>query len=613
MSLIEKQTAETIRAVIGTAGHVDHGKTALIKTLTGITTARSFEQAKGMTLDLGFAHFDDDHGNTIGVIDVPGHERFIRNMVAGVWSLDLVLLVVAADEGWMPMSTDHLNVAHAMGIRNVILCINKCDTVDADTLALVEEDALERCMEITGEIPDSVCVSALTGKNIDTLKAMISRHLQSARRKPLSLDSHLYIDRIFTVNGIGTVVTGSLVDGSLKVGDKLKLYPAGKDVQVRTLQSYHKNLEEALPVSRVAVGLKGVSRKELERGHCLARKEAVCTVTDQLFVRMDMPEEAVHQNRKNREVEVAVGTWHGLGKLVHIRGTRLGRLRLSEPVPCFWGQSMAMIRHGGSELVYSGQIVWTGEIAVHRRKSLQKLLDALPEHLQPLDQVRLRLDLQGYAPAAGLDPADWNQDYLWLDQWLLSKRFREQARQQILELFEQGGESIALILMEISSRLGIDAEMLEPLLQELKQEEKLHMKRDAWMSGAGASEDDLGAEAQALLKMIHEAGKAGFEATKVKVPGAQKLLRNLVRQGFITPFEGRIYYTTELYTALVNDILTGLEKNARFGIAHVKERTGLSRKYMIPLLNRMELDGWVRRDDNDRIVMKTLESEAMAA
>ena len=177
MSLIHKTETKTIRAVIGTAGHVDHGKTALIKTLTGMTTARAHEEARGMTLDLGFAHFNDGQGNTIGVIDVPGHERFIRNMVAGVWSLDLVLLVVAADEGWMPMSTDHLKVAHAMGIRNVILCINKSDAVDEETLAMVEEDALENCMEITGEIPESICVSALTGENIEPLRKMITRQL----------------------------------------------------------------------------------------------------------------------------------------------------------------------------------------------------------------------------------------------------------------------------------------------------------------------------------------------------------------------------------------------------------------------------------------------------
>ncbi len=157
-----------MKAVIGTAGHVDHGKTALIKALTGITTARQEEQLRGMTLDLGFAHFSDDTGSgaTVGVIDVPGHERFIRNMVAGVWSLDLVLLVIAADEGWMPMTTDHLRVAHAMGVRDIIVCINKADAVDEETLALVEEDALEQCLAITDEIPDSLAVSALTGQNI---------------------------------------------------------------------------------------------------------------------------------------------------------------------------------------------------------------------------------------------------------------------------------------------------------------------------------------------------------------------------------------------------------------------------------------------------------------
>ena len=605
--------SKKIKAVIGTAGHVDHGKTALIKTLTGMNTARKNEEARGMTLDLGFAHFNDSDGNTIGVIDVPGHERFIRNMVAGVWSLDLVLLVVAADEGWMPITTDHLNVAKAMGITNVILCINKSDTVDTDTLALVEEEALENCMDILGDIPESICVSALTDNNIDALRRLITRQLLNSASRSASQDSHLYIDRIFTVNGIGTVVTGSLAGGGLKIGDQLKLYPSGKDVQVRTLQSYHQNLQEALPVSRVAVGLKGVSRKELERGHCLARTLSACTVTEQLFVRMDMPETDINKNRKNREVEVAIGTWHGLGQLVNIRGTRLGRLKLNTPAPCFWGQPMAMIRHGGSELVYSGQIVWTDDIDVHRRKPLQKLLDQLPEQLKPLDQVRLRLDLQGYAPAAGLSGDDWSDEYIRKDGWILSHDFIDTTLTKIMALFEQGGESVAMTRGEISSRLGIEGQVLAPLLQQLKQEEKLHMKRDAWMQGAGASEDDLGADARALLKMIDDAGKEGFEATKVKVPGAQKLLRNLVRQGFVTPLEGRIYYTSELYSRLVKDILAGLQCEQRFALAHVKERTGLSRKYMIPLLNRMELDGWVRRDDNERIVLQLPKADPIAA
>ncbi|WP_211826873.1 selenocysteine-specific translation elongation factor [Kistimonas asteriae] len=591
-----------MKAVIGTAGHVDHGKTALIKALTGITTARPVEQARGMTLDLGFAHFDDDDGNTVGVIDVPGHERFIRNMVAGVWSLDLVLLVVAADEGWMPMTTDHLKVAHAMGIRNIILCINKSDTVDTETLALVEEDALEHCLAITDEIPESITVSALTGENINALRKMVLRQLRQVERQPLGHSAHLYIDRVFTVNGIGTVVTGSLADGSLKIGDRLKMYPSGKDVQVRTLQSYHRNLDEAEPVSRVAVGLKGVTRKELERGCCIAGRDALCQVTDRLFVRL---EEGADTSRRNREVEVALGTWNGLARLVYIKDTRLALLKLDKPVPCFWGQSMAMIRHGGSELIHSGRIVWTSDVAMHLRKRLQALLNDLPETLAPSDQLRLSLDLNGYAPLAAVADGDAfidSSDYLALGDWLVSRTFSEALRERILKLLD--GEGIAMTLVELSTRLSVNVAVMEQVLQGLKDEDKIRMSKDAWMAGGGASEDDLGHDGQQLLGRIRAAGKDGFEADKEKVVGGQKLLRNLVRLGFVVAFEGKIYYATELYDQLLRDILAGFGEGERFGINLARERTGLSRKYIIPLLNKMELDRWVRRDDNDRIVLK---------
>lgn len=599
-----------MKSVIGTAGHVDHGKTALIKALTGITTARQEEQKRGMTLDLGFAHFDDEHGGTVGVIDVPGHERFIRNMVAGVWSLDLVLLVVAADEGWMPMTTDHLKVAHAMGVRNIILCINKADAVDGETLALVEEDALEQCLAITDEIPDSITVSALTGENIDALRNLILRQLRQVERQLLSEYPHLYIDRVFSVNGIGTVVTGSLADGELRVGDRLKLYPSGKEVQVRSLQSYHKNLEVAEPVSRVAVGLKGITRKELERGHCLVGRDAPCYLTNRLFVRL---EEGACIGQRNREVEVALGTWNGLARIVYIKDTRLALLKLDKPVACFWGQSMAMIRHGGSELIHSGRIIWTRDVAVHQRKRLQALLNDLPEAFTAADQLRLSLGLQGYVPLAiahdlqlsGSDP------YRVIGDWLMSQIFHDNLQQRIMALLE--GEGVAMTLVELATRLSVAAPVLEQVLQLLKSDDKLRMSRDAWMAGGGASEDDLGLDGQRLLARIRETGKDGLEAEKEKIPGSQKLLRNLVRLGFVVALEGRIYYSTELYQQLLETVLVELSVGDRFTINLARDRTGLSRKYIIPLLNKMELDRWVRRDDTDRIVMKCPEAQDKAA
>ena len=590
-----------MKAVIGTAGHVDHGKTALIKALTGITTARQEEQARGMTLDLGFAHFDDDAGATVGVIDVPGHERFIRNMVAGVWSLDLVLLVIAADEGWMPMTTDHLRVAHAMGVREIIVCINKADAVDEETLALVEEDALEQCLAITDEIPDSIAVSALTGQNIAALRALILHKLARVKRQSLSACPHLYIDRVFTVNGIGTVVTGSLVDASIQVGDRLKVYPSGKEVQVRSLQSYHHNLEQAEPVSRVAVGLKGITRKELERGHCLTSRDAPCQLTRRLFVRL---EQDVIAGQRNREVEVALGTWNGLARIVYIKDTRLALLKLDQPVACFWGQSMAMIRHGGSELIHSGRIVWTRDVAVHQRKRLQALLDDLPENFTTGDQLRLSLELDGYVPASQATPqllAD-RERYQVSGDWVLSVAFHASLQERILALL--AGEGIAMTLMELSTRLAVAPAVVEQVLLGLKADDKLRMSRDAWMAGGGASEDDLGREGQQLLARIRAVGKDGLEADKEKIPGAQKLLRNLVRLGFVVALEGRIYYSAELYQQLLATILDDLAVGERFTINLARERTGLSRKYIIPLLNKMEQDRWVRRDDTDRIVMK---------
>ena len=600
-----------MKAVIGTAGHVDHGKTALIKALTGITTARPVEQARGMTLDLGFAHFpvadSDDKDNVIGVIDVPGHERFIRNMVAGVWSLDLVLLVVAADEGWMPMTTDHLKVAHAMGVRNIILCVNKSDTVDADTLAMVEEDALERCLAITNEIPESICISSLTGAGIENLRRLIIRQLTNYERPKLGDGAHLYIDRVFTVNGIGTVVTGSLADGVLKVGDRLKVYPAGKDVQIRTLQSYHQNHDEVSPVSRVAVGLKNITRKELERGCCLAAANAFCTRTDRLYVRLE--EESLANTSRNREVEVALGTWNGLAQLVYLKGTRLALLKLSEPAPCFWGQSLAMIRHGGSTLIHSGHIVWLSDVATHQRKSLRTLLGALPEELNPTERLRLRLDLEGYAPVVAISDGDTHfatnntdDNYQIIGEWLISRTFREGLIERLLKLLE--GDGIAMTTTELSTRLTVNGDVLEQVLQQLKAEERIRMSQNAWMAGSGASEDDLGRDGQQLLERIRAAGKDGFEADKEKVPGAQKVLRNLVRLGFAVALEGKIYYAAEMYEQLLHDILAGFAVGDKFDISIARERTGLSRKYMIPLLNKMEADRWVRRADNDRIVMK---------
>ncbi|MEH8160380.1 selenocysteine-specific translation elongation factor [Aeromonas veronii] len=612
------------RAVIGLAGHVDHGKTLLIKALTGITTARAHEQAIGMTQDLGFAHFDDGQGNTIGVIDVPGHERYIRNMVAGLWSLDLVLLVIAADEGWMPMTGDHLRLLKAMGVPRLLVCINKSDLVSPDELLLLEESLLERVMDESGMVPDIVSVSAKTGENMTALHAAIVRQLadlpasQAAREQSAP---RLYVDRVFTANGTGTVLTGTLQQGSLKVGDKLRLYPADREVQVRSLQAYHQSVDEIGAVCRVAVGLKKVPHKEVARGHCLTSAAGQCEAATHLIVRLNA-ESLSGKALRTQEVEVALGSWHGRARFVPIKDSRLARLIFTSPIPCFFGQPLAIIRHGSSELLHGARIVWCGDIHPARRKALHTLLGELPGELEHYNPATLHLRLNGYVLASRFDRRP--EQVTPLGEWLLDSCWLAQSRGQLLTTLASEPLSAA----ELATRFGIALPVTQALLQQLKSEQLIRLHHDKWQPGSGESEDDLGEEAQLVLKVVRDQGKEGYEPGKLgpggveldpfitrKLPAAlqqglqqkgalQKQLRNLARLKYLVQLDGPIYYDAELYNQMVAAVLAGQQVGDLIDMASLKEITGLSRKYAIPFCLRMEMDGWVRREENERRVLR---------
>ncbi|WP_447738667.1 selenocysteine-specific translation elongation factor [Aeromonas veronii] len=626
------------RAVIGLAGHVDHGKTLLIKALTGITTARAHEQAIGMTQDLGFAHFDDGQGNTIGVIDVPGHERYIRNMVAGLWSLDLVLLVIAADEGWMPMTGDHLRLLKAMGVPRLLVCINKCDLISSDELLLLEESLLERVMDESGMVPDIVSVSAKTGANMAALHAAIVRQFAELPASHAAREQsapRLYVDRVFTANGTGTVLTGTLQQGSLKVGDKLRLYPADREVQVRSLQAYHQSVDEIGAVCRVAVGLKKVPHKEVARGHCLTSAAGQCEAATHLIVRLNaecLSSKTLRPSLHNKEVEVALGSWHGRARCVPIKeapikelpikDTRLARLIFTSPIPCFFGQPLAIIRHGSSELLHGARIVWCGDIHPARRKTLHALLGELPDDLERYNPAALQLGLNGYVLASRFDQQP--EQVTPLGEWLLDNHWLAQSRDQLLATLASEPLSAA----ELATRFGIALPVTQALLQQLKSDQLVRLHHDKWQQGSGESEDDLGEEAQLVLKVVRDQGKEGYEPGKLgpggveldpfitrKLPAAlqqgllqkgalQKQLRNLARLKYLVQLDGPIYYDAALYNQMVAEVLAGQQVGDLIDMASLKEITGLSRKYAIPFCLRMEMDGWVRREENERRVLR---------
>lgn len=258
--------------IIGTAGHIDHGKTTLIKALTGRNIDRwEEEQRRGITIDLGFTYFDLKNGDRVGIIDVPGHERFINNMVAGVVGMDLVMLVVAADEGIMPQTREHMDILGELGIEKSILVLNKCDLVEEDWLELVKEEIKEELEGTFLEQAPIVEVSAATGQGIPELIEVIERlTAEEVVEKDVNTIPRLPIDRVFSLSGFGTIITGTLLAGTISKEDNLQVYPIGKECKIRNIQVHGQDVEKCYAGQRVAINLSNVKKSELRRGCVLA-------------------------------------------------------------------------------------------------------------------------------------------------------------------------------------------------------------------------------------------------------------------------------------------------------------------------------------------------------
>lgn len=262
--------------IVGTAGHVDHGKTQLIKALTGTDTDRLREEKKrGITIELGFASLPLGEDIQAGIVDVPGHEKFIKNMLAGAGGIDLAMLIVAADEGFMPQTVEHLNILQLLGVQAGVIVLTKMDLVDDDWLELMHEEVRERVRGTFLQDAPIVCVSAFENKGLDTLRQTLHEIALRVREKSVRVAFRLPTDRVFSIDGFGTVVTGTLMEGCLCEGDEVMLYPALETARVRTLQVHSKGTPQAFAGQRVAVNLSGIKKQDISRGDVLAKPESM--------------------------------------------------------------------------------------------------------------------------------------------------------------------------------------------------------------------------------------------------------------------------------------------------------------------------------------------------
>jgi selenocysteine-specific elongation factor len=351
--------------IIGTAGHIDHGKTALIRALTGQDTDRlKEEKARGISIDLGFAYMDLSTGERVGIIDVPGHERFIRNMLAGAHGIDLVLLVVAADDGVMPQTEEHLDILHLLGATHGVVAITKADLVDTARLRAVEEEIVILLAGTTLEGSPSVPVSSTTGAGLETLRQVIEAKLAGYQRVAPRGYFRLPVDRAFIMHGHGTVVTGTAIAGLVHPGDAVRVLPGGQEARVRTVQVHGHEVAEATSGQRVALNLAGVERAAVQRGHVICDPR-LDRVTDRFDAWVEVRPAAARPVESHEVVRLYIGTAEVIGKLVLLDGraqlapreSAYAQLVLREPVHALRGDHFILRNQSAQRTIGGGVVV----------------------------------------------------------------------------------------------------------------------------------------------------------------------------------------------------------------------------------------------------------------
>ena len=617
--------------VIGTAGHVDHGKSVLVRALTGIDPDRLQEEKdRGMTIDLGFAWLKLPGGQEVSIVDVPGHERFIKNMLAGVGGIDLALLVIAADEGVMPQTREHLAILDLLQLKSGVLVLTKKDLVDGDWLEVVAEDVKDTVRGTALEGSPLVAYSAITGEGLDELVSVLEQKLAETPPKRDIGRPRLPIDRAFTIAGFGTVVTGTLIDGSFSVGQEVEVVPGKLRARIRGLQTHRQKVERALPGTRAAVNLSGVAADELLRGQVVALPDSLPTTTA-LDVRLRAISALRRPIRHNARLSFHSGASEVWGKVRFLDRDELGpgeegwaQVRLDEPVAVLNGDLFVV--RDANDTLGGGQVV-EARGRRHRRYD-RRTLDALSSLQEGTPEERLLTLLELQQPlvqGALVDQLDLPED----DSLKLLARLVERGdviavggsplgdgatlftRDAFAALGDKAGRAISRYYAEHPLRLVMPKEELRNRLRLPSRLFSAALKR--WLeagkltetaAGAGlpGHEVKLSAAQQASANAFLRDLDANPYAPKSETRLDEELLAYLVEKGQVVVLGDAVAFSDAAYREMVERIVAHLRERGKVTLAEARDMFGTSRKYAQALLERLDAEKVTQRVGEERVL-----------
>jgi selenocysteine-specific elongation factor len=608
--------------VVGTAGHIDHGKSTLIRALTGIDPDRlEEEKRRGMTIDLGFAHLTLPGGRLVAIVDVPGHARFVHNMLAGVHGMDAVLLVIAADEGVMPQTREHLEIVDLMEIRRGLVVLTKVDLVDPDWLELVTAEVAEALAGTSLEGAELVQASAITGQGLDDLKLRLERILDGAPSREDRGRPRLPVDRVFVISGFGTVVTGTLVDGSLRVGEEMALLPSDRRVRVRGLQQHNRKVELAVPGSRVAANLVGVEKEDLRRGEVLARPGTLRS-TRRVDASVRVVDGSPRPLRHGQQVLLHTGTTEVSTRAIVLAadeiqpgGSGWVQLYLQQPVAAAAGDRFVLRLPSPPSTLAGGVFADVDprrhprhDVAVRESLERRAAGDVLREELRKYprgitEQALLKATLADGADVSNLDAKHAGQWLFAPEAWaaIVSRATRALEEYHRLHPLRSG-----MPREEMKSRLGLQSAVSAAVMGELVREQALtHQGGELALPSHRVEIDPAsGGPAGRLLEIL---GNQPFAPPSL--PEAMRdarasadVVRALAQKGELVRLSDDVAFTRPAYEAALELVREVVAASGTVTVASLRDRMSASRRPVLALLEYLDAQRITRRVGDARVL-----------
>ncbi|MGM0426949.1 MAG: selenocysteine-specific translation elongation factor [Thermodesulfobacteriota bacterium] len=629
--------------ILGTAGHIDHGKTSLIRALTGIDTDRlKEEKERGITIELGFAHLELPGGKLLGIVDVPGHEKFVKNMVAGATGIDLVALVIAADEGVMPQTREHLEICELLNTRQGLVVLTKIDMVDPEWLELVREDVSEYLSGTFLEDAPLVEVSSATKQGMDRLIQTLDTLAETVPERDIGHLFRLPVDRVFSMKGFGTVITGTTISGRIRTGDEVTVYPQGTNSKVRGLHVHNREVHEARAGLRTAVNLQGIEKMLIDRGNIIATKGAL-RPTYMLDVALDLLPSALRKLKNRAKVRFHTGTSEIISTLVLLDKDELApgetcfaQLRLDSPTAVLKGDRYVIRSYSPVHTIGGGVIL----NPLPRKK--KRFSDTILAELQGLHTGEEKEVLERFVALGrfeGVEEAQLSflaniskkklseptnalkaqQRIIQFDKeraGLIHADFLQKARDEILE-------SIASYHQRFPLRSGIPKEELRSrtlgsrnpklfnfVVHQFLQEGVIDQDKDTVR--LKAHQVTLAEDQQKTRQHLEEIYQKGglqppyFKEIKNTFPGntASEVMEVMVKDGVLIKIKEDLYFHKQAVQALEKQLVSFLKTHGEITTPQFKEMTGASRKYTIPLIEYFDGSQLTVRVGDSRVLRK---------